>query len=222
MKSTELSALQATATWYLNASSFMYHDAVGHGKNQVTMARVNAFNKIQQRLISVSQFVERHRSLHVVREFSTSEGYLRLVCDCAGFWNSASYGSHVVAIYHHLGLINVYNMMSALMPVRKRGRPTCREKALERDKDGLHEMSIRPATVRKTNIRHHEYRNGLVYQYRTLPDKKGTHVWKVRFPDAPGGTQDFEMNEEELNSAKALYKQWFDACAKITAEDGDI
>jgi hypothetical protein len=31
-------------------------------------------------------------------------------------------------------------------------------------------------------------------------------VWKVRFPDAPGGMQDFEMESAELEEAIKLYK----------------
>jgi hypothetical protein len=40
-----------------------------------------------------------------------------------------------VAIYHELGVISIFDMMSDLAPVRKRGRPTTREKALEHDRD---------------------------------------------------------------------------------------
>ena len=178
---------QAVASWYMNASAFMYVDAVGHCKNKVTQTRVKAFDTIPSKLLTVEEFRQRHRSLHVVQQFSNNGGYLRLVCDCAGFWDTACYCSHVVSVYHHLGVINIFNMMSGLMPVRKRGRPTTREKALERDIDELDVMNIRPAAWRKTNVRHPEYRNSVVYQYRVLPDENETVVWKVPFPDVPAG-----------------------------------
>ena len=86
--------------------------------------------------------------------------------------------------------------MSALQPVWKRGRPPTREKALERDRD-LEEgvKSVEPARWRKQLVRHPEYLTGFVYDTRAYEKKNRT----VRFPDAPGGMQDLEM--ESLGGA---------------------
>jgi hypothetical protein len=51
--------------------------------------------------------------------------------------------------------INVFDMMSTLAPVRKRGRPTVREKALEHDRDlerGI--KHLKPSHWLQQDIRH--------------------------------------------------------------------
>jgi hypothetical protein len=59
----------------------------------------------------------------------------RMECDCAYYWSGNGHCSHIVAVYHRIGIINIFGMMSKLAPVRKWGRPTTRDKALERDRD---------------------------------------------------------------------------------------
>jgi hypothetical protein len=55
---------------------------------------------------------------------------------------------------------------------------------------------VNPARWRKQDdIAHPEYLIGVVYDHRTK-ENDGVTVWKVRFRNAPGGMQDFEMQEE--------------------------
>ena len=132
-----------------------------------------------------------------------------LVCSCAGFWNNGSMCSHILAVYHlkgavlisffilhnwydtwcAIGHINVHELVSGLMPVRKRGRPKNCSRALERE-DDLDVLALRPGDWRKSPIRHVDYGMGFVVDYRIKPDTKRTVVWRVRFPDSPGGEQD--------------------------------
>ena len=59
--------------------------------------------------------------------------------------------------------------------------------------------------MRTQLIRHPEYLTGFVYDTRSYEKKNRTvTVWKVRFPDAPGGMQDFEMESAELEEAIKL------------------
>jgi hypothetical protein len=100
-------------------------------------------------------------------------------------------------------VIDVHHLVSTLLPVRKAGRPTKRSKALERD-ENPDVMALCPGDMRKTCIRHETYLNGVVYDYRLKPNK--IMVWCVRFPDAPGGLQEFEMDENALTTAIELFK----------------
>jgi hypothetical protein len=110
--------------------------------------------------------------------------------------------------------------MSSLKPVRKRGRPTTREKALERDKGLLlDKFDSRPGDFRKTPIRHPIHLNGMIYNFRMKPDR--TLVWNVRFPDAPGGEQKYEMDKSAIAEAMTRYKEWSRRCSFIPQdEDG--
>jgi hypothetical protein len=103
------------------------------------------------------------------------------------------------------------------MPVRKRGRPTTREKALECDRDLVDAKSIRPGAWRKTPIRHPVYLTGLIYGYRVKPDT--TTVWQARYPDAPGGMQEFELETEEFEEAIECYKGFMERIAAVTLRD---
>jgi len=204
--------------WYVNASSHFYHES---GKNAITKARTRAFNDIQQMPCSFEEFKERHCSLHkVLQRFPdpNNRDIFRMECDCAYFWSGNGHCSHIVAVYHRIGIINIFDMMSKLAPVRKRGRPTTREKALERDRD--RDLGyVNPARWRKQDIAHPEYLTGVVYDHRTKDN--GVTVWKVRFRNAPGGMQDFEMEEEALMEAIKLYVKQKEMDCKITAEDDD-
>jgi hypothetical protein len=100
-------------------------------------------------------------------------------CDCAYFWSGNGHCSHIVAVYHRIGIINIIDMMSKLAPVRKRDLG-----------------NVNPARWRKQDdIAYPEYLIGVVYDHRTK-ENDGVTVWKVRFRNAPGGMQDFEMEEE--------------------------
>ena len=77
--------------------------------------------------------------------------------------------------------------------------------------------------MRTQLIRHPEYLTGFVYDTRSYEKKNRTvTVWKVRFPDAPGGMQDFEMESAELvEEAIKLFVLWAASNCKITACDDD-
>jgi hypothetical protein len=103
------------------------------------------------------------------------------------------------------------------MAIRKRGRPTTSEMALERDRDLEQEVdvkSIRPGAWRKTPIRHPEYLNGVVYSYRV--NHADETLWNVRYPDAPGGLQDYEINGEEFQEAIECYKGFMERASQLT------
>jgi hypothetical protein len=50
-------------------------------------------------------------------------------------------------------------------------------------------------------------------------DKDKTIVWKVCFPDAPDGVQEFEMEEHALEEALQLYKVWSKNAARVSERD---
>lgn len=206
----------------MNSSEYLYEE--GKNETAVSGGRAKARDFIQEKPCSVDDFKKRHMSLHQVAEVRCrggDEDSVRLVCDCAYFWNSNTYCSHIVAIYHKKGAINVFDQMSSLRAVRKRGRPTTREKALERDMDAdqLDDMDARPGYYKQTNIRHPVHLNGVIYHFRMKPV---THeiVWCVVFKDAPGGMQRYEMNKADVVTAINLYKEWFRESTRIPADEG--
>lgn len=207
--------------WYVNASEYLYVE--GASDTAVSGGRVKAREYIQEKMCSVEDFKKRHMSLHQVTEETRGDGAsVRLVCDCPYFWNSNTYCSHVVAVYHKKGRINVFDLLSSLRAVRKRGRPTTREKALERDMDAdqLDQMDARPGYYKKTPIRHPVYLNGMIYNFRTKPNHEV--VWKVIFLDAPGGPQRYEMEKDEVVAAMDRYKDWYRQSSLIPQdEDGE-
>jgi hypothetical protein len=83
---------------------------------------------------------------------------------------------NVVALSHYLDIIDVFEMMSALQSVRKRGRPPTREKAPERDRDvedGV--KSVKPAARwRKQLTRHSECLTIFAYDARAYEKKNRT------------------------------------------------
>ena len=83
-----------------------------------------------------------------------------------------------IYVYVYIGAINVFEMVDDLMPIRKKRRPSNSAKALDRV-DDVDVMALRPGDWRKTPVRHPEYLNGWVVDYRTKPDTKRTVVWQV-------------------------------------------
>ena len=81
-------------------------------------------------------------------------------------------------LYICLGMINVFELLGNLMPVRKKGRPCNAKKALERE-DDLDVDALRPGDWKRTPLRHPEYLNGWVVDYRRKPDKRRTVVWQA-------------------------------------------
>jgi hypothetical protein len=74
------------------------------------------------------EFVDGHCSLHkVVQRFPEPGTGATLG------WNVPISGP--ATVYHCIGISNGFDMVVNLAPVRKRGRPTTREKALEQDLD---------------------------------------------------------------------------------------
>ena len=113
--------------------------------------------------------------------------------------------SHIVAVAHDLGIINVKHEFSALMPVRGRGRPKKCETALQRDMNPQL-IEQQPGVWRGSNVHHTTYLTGCVVDYRHTPDD--VVMWKCRFPDAPSTKKDFELDKYELHHALGLYKVW--------------
>ena len=107
------------------------------------------------------------------------------------------------------------HLTSSLMPVRKRGRPKNSEKALQRDAN-IDILAFRPGDWRKCPIRHPQYKTGIVRDFRVKPDKAKTVVWNVIYPDAPGGIQDYEVEEQELKAALDLYRRWMRDTTSLT------
>jgi hypothetical protein len=100
--------------------------------------------------------------------------------------------------------MNSHHVASLKAP-KKRGRPTTRETALERDEDLLStHMLQKPHHYKGTPLYHPEYGLAAAYEAYIHMDKKP--VWKVRFPNAPGGTQDYEMRQPEMERCLRAFK----------------
>jgi hypothetical protein len=126
----------------------------------------------------------------------------RFLCDCPAFGSSNSHCLNVVAVYYYLDIVDVFEMLSALQPVRKWGRPLTREKASARDRDVEEGVNyVDPARWRKQLIRHSECLTIFAYDTRAYEKKNCT----VCFPDAPaGGMQDLDMESVVLEEAIKL------------------
>ena len=111
--------------------------------------------------------------------------------------------SHVLVVYHLLGIININHLVSRIAPKKKAVRPTKRSKALEKD-EAVDTKGMKPADWVKTMIRHPGYLTGYVTDYRLKPN--GVFVWSVNFPDAHGGEQKYEMEKHDLQCAIEAYK----------------
>ena len=57
----------------------------------------------------------------------------------------------------------------------------------------------------------------MVYDFRTKPNS--VTVWMVRFPDAPGGAEEFEMEFDDLEIAIKMYRDWYSEYTKIFEEN---
>ena len=111
--------------------------------------------------------------------------------------------SHIVVVYHLLGITNINHLVSRIAPKKKAGRPTKRSRALEKD-EAIDAKGMKPADWVKTMIRHPEYLTGYVTDYRLRPN--GIFVWSVNFPDVHGGAQNYEMERNDLQCAIEAYK----------------
>ena len=196
----------------------------GVNETAIFGGRAKARDFIQQKMCSVKDFKKLHMSLHQVAEVRCRGGdeeSIRLVCDCPYFWNSNTYCSHVVAVYHKKGAINVFELMSSIKAVRKRGRPTTREKALEHNMDAaqMDDMDARPGYYKKTPLRHPVHLNGMIYHFRLKPNHEV--VWKVFFQDAPGGPQRYEMNKADVVAAINRYEEWYRHNSSLIPQDED-
>jgi hypothetical protein len=126
-------------------------------------------------------------------------------------------------LWHCIQIIDVFKMMmSALQPVRKRAGSSHYKREGTRARLGGGGQVCQSARWKKQLIRHWEYLTGFVNDTRAYEKKNRTvTVWKVRFPDAPGGMQDFEMEPAELEEAIKLYNLWATSSCKMTACDDD-
>lgn len=204
-----------THVWFVNSSANIYEASTNC--HAVTTVRIEKLRNIEtnKKMCSIEEFRYRHMGLHMVARMTCPDGASkRLECDCAYFWNCNTYCSHVVAVYHVMKVINIYDMMSSLKPARKRGRPTITEKALERDKDLLAtHMANKPFSMKKCGLWHPEYTLGFVYGTYTGPG--GKQVWEVRFTNAPGGEQDFEVLQPELEKMVLAFEEQKNKGSKV-------
>jgi hypothetical protein len=200
--------------WYINSSHYHYEEF--GDLNAVTKTRIAQFKKLVPGL-TVAEFGVKYLSMHVVRQLDmTVDGVqsYRLVCDCANFWNCNVLCAHILAVYHTKNRVNIWDLLSKLMATRKRGRPTNREKALERDKD-IDVMSLRPQDWRGSSVYDPLHGHGKVFSYRPVPENGGI-VWNIRFLQSPDGVVgidgtgvlECEMNPDEFRLALDLHRQW--------------
>jgi hypothetical protein len=113
----------------------------------------------------------------VLQHFEQTEDRSKfpVLCDCPAFGSSNIHCLNVVAVYHYLDIVDVFEMMSALQPVRKRGRPLTREKAPARDRDVEEGVNfVDPARWRKQLIRHSECLTIFAYDTRAYEKKNCT------------------------------------------------
>jgi hypothetical protein len=144
---------------YVNSSRFLvqFHDS-----NAVSIPRVTAYNTSpRKRLSSFSDAEARVLSLHRVRRVHASDGHRTYYCNCKGFYHSC-YCAHVVVCCQIDARIDVFNLLSALMPTKKKGRPTNRGKALQRMEDDNFVTAVAPSSWRASDVRHPEFLNGVV------------------------------------------------------------
>jgi hypothetical protein len=92
---------------------------------------------------------------------------------------------------------------------------------LEHDRDLERDIKhVKPSHWLQQDIRNPVFETGVVYDTRTYakPDGSGEliTVWNVSFQDAPGGVEDFEMEEEELMKAIKLYTEFKAMACRIT------
>ena len=188
--------------YYVNASKYQYIE--GSSANEVTLDRIRKFRQDPTRILPMKQCIQIYMSMHEIREKNYSDNEeLYYECDCRCYWYSAVICSHVLVVYHLLGIININHLVSRIAPKKKAGRPTKRSKALEKD-EAVDTKGMKPADWVKTMIRHPEYLTGYVTDYRLKPN--GVFVWSVNFPDAHGGEQKYEMEKHDLQCAIEAYK----------------
>jgi hypothetical protein len=213
IRQTRVKGSLDTFVWFVNSSANIYEETTK--ANAVTEARISALHNIQDKNCSIEEFRYRHLGLRTVMEINRPDGTRRrLICDCPFFWMCNSYCSHVVAVYHLLKVVNVFNLMSSLKAPKKRGRPTTRETALERDKDLLStHMFQKPHHYKSTPLYHPEYGLGAAYEAYIHLDEKP--VWKVRFPNAPGGMQDYEVRQPEMERCLRAFKSQLSEASQV-------
>lgn len=202
---TTLRGVGGPVIWYINSGQHPYCPDTNTG--EVTRQRIAQYRAMpaEKKVLRLDVFAQRYLSLYAVTVDTVGEDKYRLECTCAGF-ASTELCSHIVFVYHMLDVIDVMHLYGDLEPVRKRGRPR-NFNALQFD-DNVEMLAMKPGDIRKTPVRHPEYLNGFVTDYRLKPDKTRTVVWTVRFPDAPGGIQEFEMEEADLSTAIKTYLTW--------------
>lgn len=170
--------------WFVNSCRELYN--ADKPQTAITKARIDAYLSAPGRVTSFQSTLHRYTSMYRVDVTYSEDSHGKvtaLTCGCETFWINGSHCPHTLNVWNALGVINLKHMLGNLLPVRKRGRPTNAKKALQRE-DNLDVMSLRPGDWKKAAIRHPEYLNGFVIDWRKKPH---THkiVWNVVYPDAP-------------------------------------
>ena len=171
--------------------------------------------------MSVEEFDNRYLSMHIVRKHELQKKNYCLTCTCVQFHNGGRYCSHILAVYHTLGIINVIELVSSLMPIRKRGRPCNRTKALERIIVDLDVEAMKPADLNKQPVRHPQHLNGFVTNYRWGGESGDDSyvLWQARFNDSPEGVKVVEYTADELKVAIKLHSEWVKECTTAVEYD---
>jgi hypothetical protein len=144
---------------YVNGSMFLVQC---HKSNAITAAKVTSFNSVSKKATTFAQLTKRIMCMHVVRKVVADDGTVMYICDCVSFHHSGYTCSHVLVYMHLDKVINLFDLLHRLEPVKRKGRPTKRSKGLERMKGVTDVESAPPATWRNCVIRHEEYKSGVV------------------------------------------------------------
>jgi hypothetical protein len=70
-----------------------------------------------------------------------------------------------------------------------------------------------PHHYKSTPLYHPKYGLGAAYEAFIHIDQKP--VWKVRFPNAPGGAQDYEVRQPEMERCLMAFKAQFSNASKV-------
>lgn len=129
-------------------------------------------------------------------------------CDCKHFYRTGYLCAHVFLCYCIEKVVNIFEYLNALEPVKGKGRPSKRKKALEKEKAAevagsnpkrfKKAIDMIGASVRGVG-KYANHRTGFVKTARTLKQQANVVWYTVAFPDAEGGALTVDsMTAEEV------------------------
>jgi hypothetical protein len=187
----------APKQYYVNSATYKLNSS-----REVTKNRVQSFRTAAKTATSFINLKLRYLSLHEVKQRANREDDY-FDCDCAAYQHMCICG-HVLVVHHVLGHIDVFREIAALQPARKRGRPTNRSRALERD-DNMDVLALEPGDWRKQHVFHNTFGVGTVLSYHI--NQARVTVWTVEFLNGDN-SQVFEMEADSLKVAIQEYKDY--------------